>query len=140
MRAAFRITEDPTDYAPSERLNDLLVKALHSGMAQEEKGDEVVPMLIVDRAGKYDLTAFVDVDYEAARRMAAQKVAESADCDAYVLFAAATLTGTSFRGIIKAFVAEGAERGMGYGYRLFGVPDEGRIVPIYDGHTEQFLR
>lgn len=97
-------------------------------------------MLIAERAGKYELTAFADVEYDAARQLAAHKVAECTDCDAYVLYAAAVLTGTSFQGTIEAFVAEGAERGMEYGYRLFGVPDDGRIVPLYDGHTEQFFR
>jgi len=50
MRAPFHITESPTDYTPSERLDDLLIKALKAGHAQESDGSAVVPMLIAERA------------------------------------------------------------------------------------------
>lgn len=83
MAAHFHLTDFPTDYSPTERLGNLLLKALEIGAA---------PI---------------------------------------------TGTGNDFAGEISAIAAEGADRGSTHGYRLFGIPDQLKVNPLYHGHSEQ---
>lgn len=138
MATHFHVTDFPTDYSPGERLENLLFKALEIGASRFRAGEQLVPMLIVQSQGEYDLVAFVDIPQEDARRSASAELKRrGATFDAYVLLYGATLTGSDFAGEIKAVAAEGADRGSTHGFRLFGIPDVDRINPLYHGHSEQ---
>src|SRR5688572_21922789 len=106
MAVRFHVTDFPTDYAPSKHLADFLLKALEVGATRVRGGEQVVPMLIVDCGGKYDLVAFTDVGDADIRPSACAELRKRGPTfDAYALLYGATLTGDDFGGEINAVAA-----------------------------------